>query len=125
MSDEKSEPRPDSKSIPQSFRDAWLSVLGVFSSAEAEVHKATTRLLETFGIPEGARLGTELVARMRKNREEFERRVDEGVKSAIAKVRAPIDKELATLRTRVEKIQSRIEEQKRTRAEKKKAQKAE
>jgi len=115
MSDDK----PDPKSIPQSFRDAWLSVLGVFTSAEHEVHK---RILEAFDLPEGAHLGTELLARMRKNREEFERRVDEGVKTAIAKVRAPIDKELATLKTRVERLQARIEEQKRARAEKKKTQ---
>jgi hypothetical protein len=114
-----SEDKPDPKSIPQSFRDAWLSVLGVFTSAEAEVHK---RILEAFNLPEGAHLGAELLARMRKNREEFERRVDEGVKTAVAKVRAPIDKELATLKTRMEKLQARIEEQKRVRAEKKKAQ---
>ncbi len=107
----------DSKSIPQSLRDAWLSVLGVFTSAEAEVGK---RIHEAFGVPEGAAFGAELLARMKKNREEFERRVDEGVKNAIAKVRAPIDKELSTIKTRVERIQARIEEQKRARAEKKK-----
>ncbi len=107
----------DSKSIPQSLRDAWLSVLGVFTTAEAEVNK---RIHEAFGVPEGAQFGAELMARVRKNREEFERRVDEGVKSAIAKVRAPIDKELATMKSRVERIQARIEEQKRARAEKKK-----
>ncbi|HEY7956254.1 MAG: hypothetical protein ACHQ17_14675 [Polyangia bacterium] len=90
------------------LHQAWLSVLGVFSSAEQ-------RLMESLGLNPDNPLGVELMARMKKNRDEFERRVDEGVKTAMARVRAPIDKELATLRSRVEKIQTRIEEQKKKR----------
>lgn len=87
------------------LHQAWMSVLGVFTSAEH-------RLMETLGLNPDNPLGVELLARMKKNREEFERRVDEGVKTAVAKVRAPIDKELAMLRSRVEKIGQRIDEQK-------------
>jgi hypothetical protein len=47
---------------------------------------------------------------MKKNREELERRVDEGVKTAVARVRAPIDKELASLKERVEKLQQKVEQ---------------
>jgi hypothetical protein len=90
------------------LHQAWLSVLGVFTSAEH-------RLMESLGLNPDNPLGVELLARMKKNREEFERRVDEGVKSAVAKVRAPIDKELAQLKARVEKIQTKIEEQKQKR----------
>jgi hypothetical protein len=88
------------------LRQAWLSVLGVITSAEH-------RMMESFGLNPDNPLGAELIARMKKNREELERRVDEGVKSAVARVRAPIDKELAVLKGRIEKIQQRIEEQKR------------
>lgn len=91
------------------LQQAWLSVLGVFTSAEH-------RLMESLGLNPENPLGVELLRRMKKNREEFERRVDEGVKNAVAKVRAPLDKELAQLKMRVEKIQQRIEEQKQKRA---------
>jgi hypothetical protein len=85
------------------LKHAWLSVLGVFSSAEH-------RLMEQLGLNPDNPLGAELMARMKKNREEFERKIDEGVKTAVARVRAPVDKELAAMKTRVEKLQQRIED---------------
>ena len=93
------------------LHQAWMSVLGVFTSAEH-------RLMESFGLNPDNPLGKELLARMKKNREELERRVDEGVKAAVAKVRAPIDKEIATLKARLETIQQKIEEQKQKRKKK-------
>ena len=74
------------------MRDAWLALTGAISHAETEVQK---RFYETLGVSPDANLGVELMARVKKNREEFERRIDEGVKAAVAKVRAPIDKEIA------------------------------
>src|SRR5258706_6622491 len=103
MADEKA----DTKSLQQVVREAWL---GLVSSAENEWHKATHKLLESLGVPEGGNLRDELLARMRKNREEFERRIDETVKSTVARVRAPLDKEIATLKTRIEKLQASVEE---------------
>jgi hypothetical protein len=100
--------KPDPRSLQQTVREAWLSVLG---AAETEVHKATSRLLETLGLPpDSENLAAEIAARMRKNREEFERRIDEGVRTALARVRAPVDKELASLRSRIERIQAKIDE---------------
>jgi len=90
------------------LQQAWMSVLGVFTSAEQ-------RMMEALGLNPENPLGVELMARVKKNSEEFERRVDEGVKAAVAKVRAPIDKEIAALRARVEEIQTKIEEQKQKR----------
>jgi hypothetical protein len=98
------------------LRDAWLALTGAISSAETEVQK---RFYESLGVSPDANLGSELLARVRKNREEFERRIDEGVKAAVAKVRAPIDKEIASLKERVEKLQTRIEAEKQKRREKK------
>ena len=77
------------------------------------------RFYETLGVSPDANLGAELMARVKKNREEFERRIDEGVKAAVAKVRAPIDKEIASLKERVEQLQSKIEAQRAKRQEKK------
>jgi hypothetical protein len=114
MADEKA---ADPKSLQQAVREAWL---GLVSGAESEWHKATHKLLEALGVPEGGNLRDELLGRMRKNREDLERRIDEGVKAAVARVRAPIDREIATLKTRIEKLQARVEEERKKRADKKK-----
>jgi uncharacterized protein YlxW (UPF0749 family) len=97
----------DPKRPVASLRDAWLALTGALSHAETEVQK---RFYETLGVSPDANLGVELMARVKKNREEFERRIDEGVKAAVAKVRAPIDKEIATLKERVEKLQQKIDQ---------------
>jgi hypothetical protein len=73
--------------------------LGAVTSAEAELARATARVRETFGLGDDRASG-DLFDRIRRHREEFERKVDEGVHSAIARVRAPIDKESAALRAR-------------------------
>ena len=103
MADEK-----DSKRTPvAAMRDAWLALTGALATAETEVQK---RFYETLGVSPDANLGEELMARVKKNREEFERRIDEGVKAAVARVRAPIDKEIASLKERVEKLQQKVEQ---------------
>jgi hypothetical protein len=111
MADSKDDPR--NESVPL-IREAWLSVLGVFNQAEAEVNKATNKLFESLGVPADEKgehhLAAEFMARMKKNRDDIERRIDEGVKAAVAKVRAPIDKEIATLKTRLESVQARFDE---------------
>jgi hypothetical protein len=111
MSDDDKDPK---RTPVAAMRDAWLVLTGAISSAETEVQK---RFYETLGLQPDANLGAELMARVRKNREEFERRIDEGVKAAVAKVRAPIDKEIASLKQRVEKLQEKVE--KRTSKDKK------
>jgi hypothetical protein len=100
------------------MREAWFALTGVVSAAEAEVQK---RFYESLGLQPDANLGAELLTKVRKNREEFERRIDEGVKAAVAKVRAPIDKEIASLKERVEKLQHKVEEQRTRRSEAKDA----
>ena len=88
------------------MRDAWLALTGAISSAETEVHK---RFYETLGLSPDANLGAELLTKVRKNREEFERRIDEGVKAAVAAVRAPIDKEIASLKERIEQLTAKVD----------------
>ena len=109
-------PAPEGKEAApsQPLRDAWLSVLGVFHSAESEVQKAAGRLLESFGLSptdtSAQGIAKEVVARMKKNRDELERRVEEGVKAALHKVREPIDREVAQLRGRIEELGRKLEE---------------
>ena len=90
------------------LQQAWMNVLGVFTTAERQI-------AEALGLNPDNPLGAELLERVKKNREEFEKRVDEGVKAAVARVRAPLDKQVAELRARVETLQARIEEQKQKR----------
>ena len=97
-------------------RDAWMALTGALTAAESEVQK---RFYETLGLAPDANLSAEIVTRVKKNREEFERKIDEGVKAAVAKVRAPIDKEIASLKERVEKLQTKIEAKRQERQEKK------
>lgn len=107
----------DGKRTPMTaLRDAWMMLTGAISSAETEVQK---RFYESLGLQPDANLTAELMSRVRKNREEFERRIDEGVKAAVAKVRAPIDKEIASLKQRVEKLQEKVEAERGKRRDKK------
>jgi hypothetical protein len=46
---------------------------------------------------------------MRENREAVERRIDEGVKIAVSRVRAPLDREVGLMKQRLEQLQARID----------------
>src|SRR6185503_18202590 len=79
------------KTLQQSLRETWMGALGVLSGAEHEVSRAAQRVLESMGLSgEGEHTVKDavhdLVERVRRNRDAFERRVDEGVKAAVARV---------------------------------------
>jgi hypothetical protein len=117
------DPKTDPRGFQASVKEAWLSVLGVFNQAEAEVNKATNKLFESLGVPADEKgehhLVTEFMARMKKNRDDIQKRIDESVQTAVAKIRAPIDKEIATIKSRLEQAQLKFEElQKRGRKKK-------
>ena len=113
----------DKKTLQQSLREAWLNALGVFNTAEGEIARATHRVLESLGLGGEAGGGGEgaggdaesrsavgeLLARVRRNRDVLERRVDEAVKAAITRLRTPIDDQLSSLRGRVERLQRRVD----------------
>src|SRR5262245_1500236 len=96
------------RSLQQALRETWLSVLG---GAEEQASRAAHRLLESLGLHPGDQGVTrEILARVQKNRELIERRIEEGVKAAVAQVRRPLVQEIAALRGRVEKLQRSVEE---------------
>lgn len=103
----------------QPLREAWLTVLGVFHSAESEVQKAAGRLIESFGLQatDGSAQGIakELMARMKRNRDDFEKKVEDGVKAALQKVREPIDREVIQIRARIEELGRKLEDKGRVR----------
>src|SRR5579871_3318489 len=96
------------RTLQQALREAWMSVLG---GAEESAQRAAQRLLDSVGLRAGDQgIGRELIARVQRNRELIERRIEEGVKAAVARVRLPIAQEIATLRGRVEKLARAVEE---------------
>jgi hypothetical protein len=112
MADEK-----ETKRTPiAAMREAWMALTGALTAAESEVQK---RFYESLGLAPDANLSAELMSRVKKNREEFERKIDEGVKAAVAKVRAPIDKEIASLKERVEKLQLKVDARRQEKKDKK------
>jgi hypothetical protein len=111
----------EKRTLQQSLREAWGAALGRLNRAESEITRAAERLLESIGLgPDapGAEDGpaqldmAELVRRLRRNQEALERRVDQAVQAAVARIGAPILDELATLRQRIERLQRRVEEMK-------------
>ncbi len=103
------------RTLQQALRETWLSVLG---GAEEQATRAAHRLLESMGLHPGEQgIARELAARMQKNRELIERRIEEGVKAAVARVRSPLVQEIAALRGRVEKLQRSVEEFRRRRGD--------
>ena len=111
----------DKKPLSELLRETWLNAMGIVSSAEAEVSRATSRLVEILGRPkeEAQHFAQELQARVRKNREELDKRVQEAVKTASDKLRNPLANEVAQLRQRIEQLNDRIDEAARRRRERK------
>ena len=111
----------EKKTLQQSLRDTWMNALGVLNGAEAEVAKTTHRVLETMGIaPAGSEPGAqlpevkdvvrEIFQRVQRNRADLERRIDDGIRSAIDRTRRPFVQDIEQIRTRVDKLQRRVEE---------------
>ena len=111
----------DKKPLGELLRETWLNAMGLVSSAEAEASRVTSRLVEILGRPkeEAQHLAQELQTRVRKNREELDRRVHEAVKTASDRLRNPLANEVAQLRQRIEQLNDRIEEAARRRRERK------
>src|SRR4051812_10154220 len=113
--DEKTMNEGERKTLQQSLRETWMGALGVLSGAEHEMARAAQRMLESMGLREGGEHTVkdavrDLVERVRKNRDVLERRVDEGVKAAVARVHRPLQHEVDLIRGRIEQVQKRLEE---------------
>ena len=82
------------------------------TSAEHELGKATQRLRETLGgaTTDDDRTLTQLfVDRARQQRAELEHRIESEVQATLSRVRAPIDRELAAMKGRMEQLGVKLE----------------
>jgi hypothetical protein len=111
-SDADKDGKGDARRSPrEALRDTWMQLAGLVSTAE---DKGVTWLLDLAGIKHehGGDIRAEIVAHVKKNREALEKKVDDGVRATLAKMRAPLDRELAQLKARIEKLQAKVDRRK-------------
>jgi hypothetical protein len=106
--------KPGKRSLEEILREAWLDAAGTLERTESELVRLGERLRE-------AVIGDESVvaaftSRMRQQRVDLERRVDEGVRHALALVADPLRHEITSLRERADRLAARLDEQARRRA---------
>jgi DNA anti-recombination protein RmuC len=102
------------RSLEEGLREVWLDALGTLERTETELLRLGERIREAIVGDESA--AAAFTARVRKQRAELERRVDEGVRHALARVADPLRHEIAALRERADKLAVRLDEQARRRA---------
>jgi len=107
--------KPARRRIDDVLREAWLGALGALSSAEGELHRLGDRLREAAFGDES--LAADVLARIRQSRAQLEQRVDDGVRAALARAIAPVRAEIAAVNERMERLQKRIADETRRRAE--------
>jgi hypothetical protein len=101
--------KPPRRSLDEALRETWLSALGAVERTEAELHRLVERVREAAVGDES--LAAELAARVRQAREDLERRVDDGVRHALARTMGPLTDEIAALRDRMDRLATRLDEQ--------------
>jgi polyhydroxyalkanoate synthesis regulator phasin len=101
------------QSIEAAVKKAWSDASSAIGSVEEEVNRRFRQLVDKTGLSQGSeelqRVVTDVGRRLQTSGEELERRLEESVKSAVARVRAPVTEELANLRSRAEKLGQRVE----------------
>jgi polyhydroxyalkanoate synthesis regulator phasin len=93
------------------FKEAWSQALAGVNAAEHEAEKVLGRIADAAGFtPEDVRRhAREFAERLRTQRREIEKALDEAVRKAAAKVRLPSRGEVETLRQRVDALTARLE----------------
>ena len=89
------------------FQQIWSQALVTVTGAEEEAQRLLSRVqgLAGWSQDEARRLGERLASQRR----EMERRVEEAVKTSVARLRVPRREEIAQLTTRLEAVSKRIE----------------
>ncbi len=104
-------PADDKRTLGSLSREAQRAFMQVVVSAEHELARASQRLRESLGGPtdgEGS-IAHVFVERARRERDALEQRIESEVLSTLAKVRAPIDREMEAMRGRLERLRTKLE----------------
>jgi hypothetical protein len=99
------------RSLPLQAQRAFLHMV---TSAEHELGKATQKLRESLGATagdegDGRTLAQLFVDRAKQQRAELEQRIETEVQATLTRVRAPIDRELAAMRGRMEQLGKKLD----------------
>ena len=99
----------ESRSVSQNVQRAFMQVV---MSAEHELARATQKLRESLGATDESdprSVGQLLVDGARKQRDELEQRIEAEVKASLARVKAPIDRELEAMKLKMEKMGEKLD----------------
>lgn len=99
----------DRRSSQELFRDLWSQALVTVGAAEEEVKKLLERLGDALDPQDVQRYRRELADRLRTQRKDLERSVEEGIRRALGRLRVPSREELESLRAKVEELGERLD----------------
>jgi poly(hydroxyalkanoate) granule-associated protein len=99
------------KSSQDLFKDLWSQALVTVGAAEDEVRKLLERLSEVVEIkPEDVKhYGKELSERLRTQRKDLEKSVEDGVRKALGRLKIPSREEVDALRGKLDDLSARLE----------------
>lgn len=99
------------RGLTEAFERLWSQALASVSAAEEEAAKAVHKLQGAAGLSqdEAKRFVRELTERLKSQRKELERTVDERVRTSLARVKAPRREELQELQRRLDRVAERMQ----------------
>ncbi len=98
--------------LPEWLEGAWAAAHGLAEDAEVEVQRLFSRLSEWTDAPrtEAERRLDEVRLRFADNRRQLERRLEEGVRAYLSRLRFPSREELAALNAHLDGLEARVGE---------------
>ncbi len=99
------------KSSQDLFKDLWSQALVTMGTAEDEVRKLLERLSEVIEIkPEDVKhYGKELSERLRTQRKDLEKSVEDGIRKALGRLKVPSREEVEALRGKLDDLSARMD----------------
>ncbi|MBI2840523.1 MAG: phasin family protein [Acidobacteria bacterium] len=92
-------------------KDLWLATLGAFSLAEEEVNRFVKKLVDRGSLSqeEGKKLVADLRTKVKKNRLDFGKIIEENVSKALEKLNIPSKEEIHDLTRKVDELAKKID----------------
>jgi hypothetical protein len=101
------------ESIQEAVQKAWTDAVSALQGMQEEVGKRVKQAVDKADLPhrseEAQRLLADFGKRLQQNSEAAGQRIEESVKTAYGRVRAPLLEEIGRLRSRAEELGQRIE----------------
>ncbi len=97
--------------VRETFKEAWSQALVGLNAAEQEAEKVIGRIADAAGFtPEDVRRhAREFAERLREQRVEVEKTIDEAVKRATSRFKLPTREDIEALRQRVDSLSLRVD----------------